>query len=50
MVARAGWSEFGVATGPVRDERRISGQRRSALGHLQSPKTFMQLRTTSFLW
>ena len=26
------------------------GQRRSALDHLQSPKTFIQPRTTSFLW
>ncbi len=49
MGARAGWSELGVATCPCRasDAR---GQRRSALDHLQSPKTFMQARTTSFLW
>lgn len=28
----------------------FSGQRRSALGHLQSPKRLIQVRTTSFLW
>jgi len=34
----------------VGSRRSTSGQRRSALDHLQSPKTFMQFRTTSFLW
>ncbi len=34
----------------LRDERHKRGQRRSAPDHLQSPKTFMQVRTTSFLW
>jgi hypothetical protein len=38
-----------VATASVRTSG-ACGQRRSAPDHLQSPKTFIQLRTTSFLW
>ncbi len=41
--SKARWSEFGVATSPTAGRSgALVGQRRSALGHLQSPKSFTQ--------
>lgn len=47
--AKAGWSELESPPARLRASS-ARGQRRSALDHLQSPKTFIQARTTSFLW